>query len=918
VNEVIRFALLGLGVGALYAFASQGLIVIYRGTGVLNFSLGATAIAGVFMQWELHSSAGWPFLLASIAGVAWAAFLGALTYWVVMRPLRRASSLVRVIATLGVLITIQAALVIRYGSNSRQIESWLPTDRLTLWGDVGITADRLILLAIGCVSAFGLWLLYRSSQFGLATEAVSESERSAAAIGLSPNRIALMNWALGSAIATVAGVLVVPIITLQVTVMTTLILAALAAALVGDFRSFPIATAAGFAIGIGQALVGRFGNQEGLGPSLPFLVIIVVLVFRGRSLPLRDYYLQKLPIVGNGRIKWAWTLFACGAVVFIMVTKETKWIDAITVSMGVAIVLLSIVVLTGYAGQLSLAQYSIAGFGAYVAGRSVAVFDIPFLLGLALGVAAAVPLGLIFGLPAVRTRGINLAIVTLGLGTTIELMLFKNRNYTGGVQGTQVGNPDLFGYDIGSINFPERYGIFVLVMLMLTVVVVANVRRGRSGRRLIAVRTNERAAAALGINVMVAKLFAFSFASAIAALGGIVLAFRLSSISYSSFSNVTSITYVGLALLGGVGQLLGALVGSTLATAGVNQEMLETHWEGVGRWIQLISGIGILLTLVIYKDGVAAEWLRMSRAIKKMRKWSRPYTIELADVADLGAQVDRHARVPARTLKVEGMTVRYGAVVAVNNVSFRVEPGNVMGLIGPNGAGKTSLIDAISGFTAAEGCVLLDDLDLSKQSAVKRARAGLARSFQSLELFEDSTVFENLSVAADPQDLRSYLTDLVWPINPLLPPEVVRAVTEFDLDQDLHRDVQDLSYGKRRLLAIARAVAMHPSVLLLDEPAAGLSSNESSELARVVRRLADDWGMAIVVVEHDMNFVMRVCDELTVLDFGSLIASGPPDAVRTDPVVVAAYLGDDSDNAPDADRSLAESPAAASVAGGAS
>ena len=136
-------------------------------------------------------------------------------------------------------------------------------------------------------------------------------------------------------------------------------------------------------------------------------------------------------------------------------------------------------------------------------------------------------------------------------------MLFKNRNYTGGVQGTQVGNPDLFGYDIGSINHPARYGIFVLALAMLAVVVVANVRRGRSGRRLIAVRTNERAAAALGINVMVAKLFAFSLASAIAALGGIALAFRLSSISYQSFSNFTSITYVGLALLGGVGQLLG-------------------------------------------------------------------------------------------------------------------------------------------------------------------------------------------------------------------------------------------------------------------------------------------------------------------------------------------------------------------------
>ena len=923
-NEVIRFALLGLGVGALYAFASQGLIVIYRGTGVLNFSLGATAIAGVFMQWELQNEHGWPFLASAIAGIAWSAFLGALTHWVIMRPLRRSSSLVRVIATLGVLITIQAAVVLRYGSNPRQVESWLPTDRLTLWGDVGITLDRLILLGIGSVSALCLWLLYRSSQFGLGTEAVSESERSASAIGLSPNRIALLNWALGSGIAALAGILVVPIITLQVTAMTALILAALAAALVGDFRSFPIATAAGFAIGVGQALVGRFADQEGLGPSLPFLVIIVVLVLRGRSLPLRDHYLQKLPMLGNGRIPWAWALFGCGAVIFVMVTKETKWVDAITVSLGVAIVLLSIVVLTGYAGQLSLAQYSIAGFGAFVAGRLVAVYDIPFLLALLAGIAATVPLGLIFGLPAVRTRGINLAIVTLGLGTTIELVLFNNRSYTGGVQGTQVGNPDLFGYDIGSINHPARYGIFVLVMTMLAVVVVANVRRGRSGRRLIAVRTNERAAAALGINVMVAKLFAFSLASAIAALGGIVLAFRLSSISYESYSNFTSITYVGLALLGGVGQLLGAFVGSTLATAGVTQEIFETHWEGVGRWIQLISGIGILLTLVIYKDGVAAEWVKMSRAIKKMRKWSRPYTIELADVAEVQVNVDHEARVPARTLTVEGLTVRYGSVIAVDEVSFRLEPGTVTGLIGPNGAGKTSLVDAISGFTSAQGQVRLDDLDLSRQPAVKRARAGLARSFQSLELFEDSTVFENLSVAADPQDVRSYVLDLIWPINPLLPPEVTRAVTEFDLDEDLHRDVQDLSYGKRRLLAIARAVAMHPSVLLLDEPVAGLSSSESRELARVVRRLADDWGMAILVVEHDMTFVMGVCDEVIVLDFGRRIASGSPEAVRSDPAVIAAYLGDASDDEPDAER-MGERPSApapaaasASVAGGAS
>ena len=893
-GEVVRFALLGLGVGALYAFASQGLIVIYRGTGVLNFSLGATAIAGVFMQWELQYEQGWPFLLAALVGVALSAFLGVLTHWWVMKPLRRASSLVRVIATLGVLISVQAGVVIRYGSQPRQVDSWLPNNRFTLWGDVDIFVDRLILLGIAVASATALWALYRSSQFGLATEAVSESERSASAIGLSPNRIATLNWALGSAIAAIAGILVVPIITLQVAAMTSLVLAALASALVGDFRSFPIATAAGLGLGIAQTLVSRFIDQQGLGASLPFLIIIAVLVFRGRSLPLRDYFLKQQPMLGNGRMSWDWTIFGCGVIVFLMLTKDAKWIDALTVSLGVAIVLLSIVVLTGYAGQLSLAQYTIAGFGAFVAGRLVAVYDIPFLLGLIAGVAAAVPLGLLFALPAVRTRGINLAIVTLGLGTTMELMLFRNRSYTGGVRGTQVGNPDLFGYDISSIRYPERYGIFVLAMAVIAVWMVSNVRRGRSGRRLIAVRTNERAAAALGIDVLRAKLFAFAFAAALAALGGILLAFRLSSISYQSFTSFTSITYAGLALVGGVGHLLGAFVGATMATAGFNQEILESTWGGVGRWTQLISGIAILLTVLGYQDGVAAEWVKIFRLFKKSKKWGRPYVIRLEDVADLSATADE-TQVPPRALTIDGLTVTYGAVTAVNNVSYELRPGTVTGLIGPNGAGKTSLIDAISGFAAAEGSVLVDDLDISKLSPTRRARAGVARSFQSLELFEDSTVFENLSVAADPQDLRSYLRDLVWPVNPPFPPEVVRAIVEFQLDHDLHRDVKDLSYGKRRLLAIARAVAMHPSILMLDEPAAGLSSSESEELAVVVRRLAEEWGMAVLVVEHDMNFVMGVCDQVMVLDFGNLIAAGPPEDIRSNPAVIAAYLGDETD-----------------------
>ncbi|WP_330262189.1 branched-chain amino acid ABC transporter permease/ATP-binding protein [Streptomyces griseorubiginosus] len=892
--DILRFALLGLGLGALYALTAHGIVLVYRGSGVLNLAHGAIGMAGAYVQWELAVNEDVPYWPAVACGVLTSAALGVLTHLLVIRPLRRASSLARLVGTLAVFIVLTAVAVKRYGDSLQLVPGKLPTRLLTIAGAT-VSEDRLWLLGIALAVTAVLHLLYRRTLFGLGTTAVAENEHVAASLGWSPDLVATGNWALGSALAGLTGILIVPVIGLSVTGLTTLLLSALAAALVGRFSSFPVTLAGGLAIGVVQSELTRFGTGvTGLASSVPFLFIALVLVARGRALPLRGTFLERLPALGSGRVRPV-PLACAVAVGLLLVSLSTPlWADAITSTLVLGLIILSIIVVTGYAGQVSLAAYALAGTGAFIAGHAAADWGWPFELALLAGVLGTVPIGLLFALPAVRTRGVNLAIITLGLGTTLEAMVFQNTDLstTTGSDGIAVGKQTLFGISISGVDHPQRYAAVVLVLFVAATLVVANVRRSRTGRRLIAVRANERAAAALGIDVRAAKLYAFGLSSAVAALAGVLTGFRSTSVVFSDFASFDSITALGLAVIGGVGFLVGPLFGAVFAAGTVGARFGDWVLPGLSAWMPLIGGIILVLTLVGNQDGIGKEVGRQAAGVRRrlFPKARRRAAVASPEEETIAPDVPRAAPLP---LHIRDLTVRYGGVVAVDGLSLDVEPGRVVGLIGPNGAGKTSAIDAVTGFTrAASGSVRLDQRDVTRAPVHRRAAAGLSRSFQSLELFEDMTVLDNLYAACDRPGRWAWLTDLIRPGSRPLPSHVLIAVREFGLQDSLDRPVGDLSYGERRLLAIARAVAASPSVLLLDEPAAGLSDDETRELAHLVRRLAEDWGMGVLLVEHDVDMVMSVCDQVVVLDFGRRICAGTPEEVRRDPAVRAAYLGD--------------------------
>jgi ABC-type branched-subunit amino acid transport system ATPase component/branched-subunit amino acid ABC-type transport system permease component len=904
-DEFLAFGILGLGLGAIYALLGQSIVLVHRGSGVLNFAAGAIGMFGAYVYYKLQLNIGWAWPIAMAVALASCAAIGCLMHLVVMRRLWHASVTAKIVATLGLMTILMAIANLAFAPNglTTSVPSLLPSGTVHLTGTSSVGLNQILLAVISVVLTGGLIAMQRLTRFGLATSAVAENRLVAESMGWSPDVVAAATWAIGSAIAAFGAILIAPITGMSVETLTLLVIPALAAALVGRFESFSLTLLGAMLIGVAESEVSWYIRSPGWTEAAPLIIIVLVLGIQGRLLPSRSDTRQRLASVGPGKVGVAGVIwFALGLVLVLMISQT--WLSAVTTSLVTAVLVLSVVVVTGYAGQLSLCQLAFGGIGAYLA----AVFSIqagaPLWLAMILAIAATVVIGVLVAVPVIRTRGSNLAIVTLALAVVIDQLVISNTWATHVIAVGTLPDLRLFGVDFNGLFYPRSYTVLVFFVFVVGALVVSNLRRSGTGRRLLAVRGNERAAAAMGISVPGAKLYAFAVATGLAATAGVLLEAQFTSPDFSFFTVFGSIDTALYAVLGGVGWVSGAPVGAIAVPSGIGSQILSQFFNPSG-WLDLITGLSVILVVLQSADGLVPLNIRQARTLWRRIRPTRPdATSQRAGGPVIGKLVvsDEQRRAPSH-VEVRGLTVRFGAQLALDKVDADIRPGEIVGLIGPNGAGKSTFIDVVCGFQRPlSGTVLVDGKPIDRLGPSRRAALGLSRSFQSLELFEDMTVLDNLRVASGRQTMPRYLSDLLWPRPVHLSPAIAAAIKEFSLEPLLGRLPGELDYARRRIVAIARALSISPTVLFLDEPAAGLDETERREFTSLLKRLCRDWGIGILLVEHDVDLVFEVCDRVIALDAGRVIARGTPGDIRNDPALIASYLGTPDDSVPESEQ----------------
>lgn len=680
----------GLGTGAVIAGIALVVVFNHRGCGVVNFAAGAMAMYFAYVYLGLRTQGALmipplPNPLAPIEGIAhWAGsgvrlphwptmvslnggnplsmpaslaltladagLTGLLVYVLVFRPLRHSSEMARAVASIGLFILSEAVVVLRFGDGQQSVPGILPAGSVHAAG-VFAPASYFESAVIVVALALALWSFMRFTRHGLAMAAGAEREKAVVLLGYSPNVLAAANWVLASLISALIGILAAPITGLTPTGLAFLVVPALAAALLGGMSSFGIAAAAGIGLGVVQALIAFYSAQSwfpkygqglsafpfpGLFPLFVLLVILVTLVLRSGALPARGATSQlRLPRSVTPQHFVPRTAVGTSIALVAMLTLPSAWRLGLINSVIGVVLALSVVILTGFVGQASVAQLSIAGVAGFVMAKVASDWGLAFPVGPLIGILCAVGFSFVCSVPALRIRGVNLAIVTLAIVEVVQNLVFQLATNGGSQGGANVGPPRFLGLKFGPLDsttfrplgdavaglLPNPFfGVFCIVVTTVMVLLTYWIRRSRTGLRFLAVRSDERAAATAGISVVRTKLLAFIVSAGVAGVAGMLSAYRFGTVTPDYFGDVQSLLFFAFAYLGGLGGVGGAIAAGFFAPSGIGTIMSSEWLHLPPEFFTLIGGIGLVLTVVTNPDGIAPKTVEASQKVWELAR----------------------------------------------------------------------------------------------------------------------------------------------------------------------------------------------------------------------------------------------------------------------------------------------------------
>jgi len=567
---------------------------------------------------------------------------------------------------------------------------------------------------------------------------------------------------------------------------------------------------------------------------------------------------------------------------FPLVVENTFYIHIAQTIAFTAIAGIGLNFLLGLSGQMSLGQAGFYAIGAYASAILATDYGWPLYAAIPIALMVSALAGTVVGLVALRTRGLYLAMATLAFGFIVEIVAQRWVELTGGTMGL-MGVPTL---DFGNFQMGPVYFFWVVGFTWLAVQIGSDYAfTSRWGRNLLAIKDSESFARTVGLNVPIWRTGVFVLSAGLAGLAGVFFAHQNGFLSSDAFSIRLTLALLVAVVIGGLGRSYGPFLG-TVILLGIDEATASLHDVGL-----MIYGGVLLVVLLGFPEGATGL---VRKVLPKRLRHALVSSPQMPEASPLEQVFPPERRQEPVGLTIEHVSKSYAGVLAAQNVDMKITPGSVHALIGPNGAGKSTMINVIAGlYNSDSGRILIDSKDLTKLPAHARARLGLARTFQNLQLISSLTVLDNvlLGMQGNGKGRSGFLQWLFDPDHERVERGEAMSIMRFlGIDHLAEQFPADLSYGHRKLVELARAVAQRPRVMLLDEPVAGINSQEAIEVGQAITKLRE-LGITVLLVEHNMEFVMRLSERITVLDYGRVIAEGAPSEIKANPKVIEAYLG---------------------------